>query len=112
MKANLEIIFVVIILLMIIIGLAITVNWLKMYNRKYDATYLKKLLDNKELIIDKKDLDYLEKISNKIYWYANAWYINMSPNYWYRKRKIKAIAKKYNIKINVWDYPTNNKIHK
>ncbi|BDU67863.1 MAG: hypothetical protein TYPL_5160 [Candidatus Tyloplasma litorale] len=73
------------------------------YKRRYNVSYLKLLLNEKDKIKDKEDLEYLEKNYKKLENYAQKWWYNNTPIYALKQRKIESIAKKYNLKIEVFN---------
>lgn len=55
--------------------------------------------DNIKLITDDEDIELLKEYEKKFRWYARTLWINLTPNYWARYKKVKEIIKKYDLDI-------------
>ncbi len=98
---------IIFLILAIIIVLTIVMIWMKPAFRKYRYLQVKKSLDksNRKLIKDKEDLEYTEFVLDKMEWYSKKWYVNLTPTYNHRMRKWRKIVKKYNLDIDLCQYP-------
>lgn len=93
-----------IVLWILIISFAILITYLKMFKRKCDLLTLKATLseENRKLITDNDDLDYLEKMVEKFEWYTKKWYYNNTISFYWRYKKILKIIKKYELDIRLF----------
>ncbi len=107
MSNNQELLLSVFVLIGIIIMLVVIFTFTKPAFRKYRYLLIKKSLDdeNKKLIKDKEDLEYLEHILIKYAWYSQNWWVNLTPTYNHRWMKFKKIVKKYKLDIDIMEYP-------
>ncbi len=87
--------------LLIIIFWAVVMNILKSSRRRHDYMVIKECLneDNIKLITDDEDVELLKEYEKKFRWYARTLWINLTPNYWARYKKVKEIIKKYDLDI-------------
>ncbi len=93
--------FAVFMIVMII--LAITYSFYKVTFRKHEHVYCMQLLKEEAKITDPADLEYLTKIEPKLRSYADKWWYNNGFSFISRRNKMRKIAKKYNLKIKVWN---------
>ncbi len=97
MDATFYIIILFLILILIFSGF---IKYLGIYKRKYNYLYLKEILDNhKEKITNSDDLEYLTISLEKLKNYYIKWWLNLTPNFAFRQKKINKIINKYNIII-------------
>ncbi len=98
-----EFIVGVITLSLIVILLVCVVSYLKIYRRKYDYLVIKECLNEKNisLITDEEDLELLKELEEKFLWYAKSWWVNLTPLYMKRYKKVKKIIDKYNLDIEL-----------
>ncbi len=87
----------------VIIILIATVMTTKVTYRKSKYIYCQQLLKQSNLITDMEDLEYLKKIEPKMNLYAQRWWYNNSFSFMSRVNKMKKIAKKYNIEVEIWN---------
>lgn len=104
-------IVVLVVLLSIIIMFAIISIVMKKPYRQMKYLIVQKALDNenKKLITDKEDLEYLEYVLEKFEWYSKKWWFNSTPTYLARWKKAKAIFEKYNLDVEVVKYTKEEK---
>lgn len=97
-----QIIWLIIILTVIAVIIGIALTPLKIRIRKNRLNTLTKSLspENKKLIIDKNDLEYLENTHYKFTLYCKKWYYNNTPYYSYMMNRCRNIIKKYSLNIN------------
>ncbi len=96
--------FIIITILFIsIIFSVILLNFFKISIRKINCLIIKKTLnsENRKKIIDEKDIEFLEEMLVKFKWYYKNWWVNLTPIYYKRIKKVKKIAKKYNLDIDL-----------
>ncbi len=94
-------------LVFIIILFTFMFMYMKPAFRKYRYIIIKKALedDNRKLITDQEDIEYIEYVLKKYEWYSKNWWVNITPTYVHRWNKFKKIVKKYNLDIDVTQYP-------
>ncbi len=86
---------------LILVFWAVVMNVLKSSRRRHDYMVIKECLneDNIKLITDEEDVKLLNEYEEKFKWYASNLWINLTPKYYSRYKKVEEIIKKYNLDI-------------
>lgn len=100
-----EILISILIYLFIVILLIVLISYLKIFRRRVDLLVIRECLneENASLITDEEDKEFLILMEEKFTWYTKTWTLNLTPLYMKRYKKVKAIIKKYDLKITTLD---------
>lgn len=91
-------------LIFVSIIMALVVSLYKVLLRKHEHVYCLQLLKFKDKITDEEEVEYLKKIEPKLRGYAERWWYNNIFSFLSRRKKMRKIAKKYNLEIQIWNY--------
>ncbi len=90
--------FILVVILLVLMTMTMKVTY-----RKSKHVYCLQLLKQSDKITDQEDLEYLKKIEPKLKGYSEKWWFNNGPTFMARMSKMKKIASKYDLEIEIWN---------